>query len=114
MYIISLNDWSAYYISLIVPYEYYSEIEEYIKDRSSSYHITGKFEKLKSELPYDEISEVTGIEDNSEINKIVSAKYAIRIVDFNKKKIIFIKGLSLVCAGIILFLSSVEKKKINK
>ncbi|MDD3416068.1 MAG: hypothetical protein PHY47_19035 [Lachnospiraceae bacterium] len=112
-YIISLNDWSDDYITLIVPYEYYSEFEEFINDRTSSYHFTGEFERLKGELPYEQISNVTGITDNSEMNKIVSAEYAIRIVDLKKKNSVFINGLSLMCAGFFLILPSINKKDMN-
>ena len=110
-YIISLNEWSSYYITLIVPYEHYSEFEEFIKDRSSSYHFTGEFERLKGELPYEQISNVTGITNNSEMNKIVSDEYAIRIVDLKKKNNILINGLSLMCAGFFLILPSIKNKK---
>lgn len=110
-YVVRLNEEKNYYITIIVTSEYRKEIENLLKTNGNSHHFIGKMVKLDTELPYDNIAYYIGSDDKNTINKIVSPKYAIIIIDIEKQEEILKNGMRLMLVAIFLFLiSSIEKR----
>lgn len=104
---------NMYYVTLNVPKEYTEEFKELIAGNVSEIHIFGKFKKLKGELYYDEIMSCLGINNRDEIDKIVSKKYVIQIVDPEMERNVYYKGGALLIIGILCLLKCLEKKKVE-
>lgn len=102
---------NMYYVTLNVPKEYTEEFKELISGDVSEIHIFGKFKRLKGELCYDKIMSCLGINNRDEINKIVSTKYVVQIVDPEMENNVYYKGGVLLIIGILCLLKCLEKKK---
>ena len=112
-YIIPINKSADYYITLIVPYKYTEQFDEMTDGKREKYCFIGKIEKLEGNLYYDIISEVTGVSNTALIEKMVSPKYAIKIVDVKEEKLIVWKGIVLLACGVLLFSMSIEIKRVQ-
>lgn len=111
-YVVSVNEDSDYYVSLLVVQKYLKDFNHML-DSNDTYHIVGKFEKLRSTLLYDVIAECLGIDDRSKLDQVLSTDHQIRIVDLNDEKKILYKGLSILLIGLFLFLVTLEKEKVD-
>lgn len=111
-YVVSVNEDSDYYVSLLVVQKYLKDFNHML-DSNDTYHIVGKFEKLRSTLLYDVIAECLGIDDRSKLDQVLSTDHQIRIVDLNDEKKILYKGLSILLIGLFLFVITLEKEKVD-
>ncbi len=111
-YIVSINEDSDYYVPLVVTDKY---IKKFSKTSygDESYHVFGKFEKLAYALDYDRIAECLGTDNQSEIDALISSDYQIRIVDLEDEKKLLYKGLSFFIIGMLIFLVTLERKKMK-
>lgn len=111
-YMVSVNEDSDYYVSLLVVREYQKDFQKKLNS-DDTYHIVGKFEKFRNMLAYDIIAECLGINDRAKLDQIISSDHQIRIVDLEDEKKILYKGLSILIIGLFLFFVTLEKEKVD-
>lgn len=111
-YLTAINGNSDYYVSLVIPREYQKDFQKMLKS-DDTYHVVGKFDKLRGILIYEGIAKCLGTNDKSKIDQIVSADYQIRIVNLENEKKELYKGLSILVCGGLLFLFSLEIERKN-
>lgn len=100
-YVVAVNENLDYYVPLIVVEKYQKAFEEtYYNDKT--YHIFGKFQKFKGELLYDIIYKCIGLSKKSEIDKLISDNYEIKIVDIKNEKMALYKGISILIVGLLI------------
>lgn len=82
-------------------------------NNASPIDIHGIIKKLPPNiLNYPFLKNLFNLSDNSDIDKIVSSKYCIEIIDLQKSSKFYKSGFSLLISGIILSLSFFRKSKI--
>lgn len=109
--LVAINDSVDYYVSLIIPSEYQEDFEKMVQSETDTYHVFGKFKKKNQYLYYDTIAECLGINDESEIKRMVSDNCQITVVDPDDEKSTLYKGLSLLALGLFVLFVTVEKDK---
>lgn len=108
-YIMLTNTENIYYVSLNVPNKYIEEFQKLISDEISTLHVYGKFKKLKSELFYDDIMRCLNLKNDDEINRLVSSKYVIQIVEPEMERRVLFKGVLLLLVGVLCLRTCLEK-----
>lgn len=109
-YLVAINKNSDYYVSLVITREHQKAFKKMLNS-DDSYHVVGKFDKLRGILIYEGIAKCLGTNDRSKIDQIISANHQIRIVNFEDEKKILYKGLSILVIGLLIFLFALEKER---
>lgn len=109
--LVAINENADYYVSLKIPGEYQKDFEKMVQSETDTYHVIGKFEKDSQYFYYDNISECLGINDESEIKRMVSDNYQITIINPEDEKSTLYKGLSLLAVGLLVLFVTVEKDR---
>ena len=106
-YVVSTDKENETFITLIVKRRFQDEVNPYATNGYSArpYYITGKVVKLSGELPYEEIGSILGTNQKEEIGKQVSERYAIQLVDLKEEKKGLLKGVCLLVADALFFVT---------
>lgn len=70
-----------HYIAVCMLDEQSREFEQFIDSRTGTYQICGKLEKMKYQPPYDLLAACIGIDNKDRLERMISKKYEIRVID---------------------------------
>ena len=107
-YIMAISENLDYFVPLVMSQEYQSDFKQ-ILNSDKVYHVFGKIEKFENILHYDTISECMGSNNMSELNRMISTKYQIKIVDIKNERKKIYKGFLLLISGLLVLFSTIEK-----
>ena len=108
--LVAVNEDMDYYVSLKLPSEYQEEFAKIIRSDAETLHITGKFKKKRPLMFYDKIALCLGIDDESEVRRMVSDQYQINTVDPKDVKSTIFIGLLILAIGVLLLFVTVERE----
>lgn len=97
----------GYYITLLVKDSQQDKI-------LSGKAFQGKVVKLSTQLNYPWYRTILNVDTNERVDKAISPKYAIEIVDFLAEKSMFNKGMLIFFIGIVLFIISPKMIDVSK
>lgn len=112
-YMVASDENKEYYVSLVLSDLLGRQFDQFLENKTETYSIYGRVERLKYDLYYDGIAKCTGINDQRKIEQMVSTKYAIRAKDPDEGESMWYKGLIFFALGMWGILSGVEKEPLT-
>lgn len=110
-YVVALGGGRDFYIALFMSDEQRRDFEQFIDSMTGTYQVFGRVERLGYHLPYDMITECTGIDDQDKLDQLISKKYEIRVIDPETRESMWYKALIVFALGLCGVLRGIEKRR---